>query len=205
MKGLKIAVMYYSSTGVNYQLAQWATKAAEASGADVRRLKFAETAPREAIESNDAWKKFHDSDENQNEKEASLDDLEWADVLIFSIPTRYGSLPSQVQAFIDTTGGLWFQGKLANKVVTGMTSAQNVHGGQETTLMSLYKTMIHWGAIPVAPGYTFEETFEIGGNPYGTSTQTDGKGNVLDDVKIGVEKQVNRAIQVASWIKKGKG
>ena len=205
MKRLKVAIMYYSSTGVNYQLAQWATKAAESTDAEVRRVKFAETAPREAIEANDAWKKFHDSDENQNEKEASLDDLEWADVLIFSIPTRYGSLPSQVQSFIDTTGGLWFEGKLANKVVTGMTSAQNAHGGQETTLMSLYKTMMHWGSIPVTPGYTFKESFEIGGNPYGTSTQTDGKGKVLDNINVGVEKQVQRTIEVAAWIKKGKG
>jgi len=204
MKKLKVAILYYSSTGVNYQLAQWATEAAQSAETEVRRLKFRETAPQQAIEGNDAWKAFHNSEENKRETEASLDDLEWADVLIFSVPTRYGSVPSQVQSFIDTTGGLWFEGKLANKVVTAMTSAQNVHGGQETTLLSIYKTMMHWGAIPVAPGYTFQESFEVGGNPYGTSTQTDGTGKVLDDVKPGVEKQVKRAIEVAGWLQHGR-
>ena len=48
---------------------------------------------------------------------------------------------------LDTTGGLWFNGKLVNKVVSAMTSAQNPHGGQEQTILSLYTTMYHWGAI----------------------------------------------------------
>ena len=53
--------------------------------------------------------------------------------------------------FIDTTGGLWFHGKLANKVVSAIGSAQNPHGGQEATILSLYTTMYHWGAIVAAP------------------------------------------------------
>ena len=69
----------------------------------------------------------------------TLDDLEWADAIVFSMPTRYGNIPSQVQQFFDTTGGLWFSGKLANKVVTGMTSASNDHGGQESTLLAIIK------------------------------------------------------------------
>ncbi|HBF18965.1 MAG TPA: NAD(P)H:quinone oxidoreductase, type IV, partial [Cryomorphaceae bacterium] len=65
MKKLKVAILYYSSTGVNYQLAQWATEAAQSAETEVRRLKFRETAPQQAIEGNDAWKAFHNSEENK--------------------------------------------------------------------------------------------------------------------------------------------
>src|SRR5690606_9368881 len=140
MKNVKLAVIFYSSTGTNYQLAQWAAEAGKESGAkEVKLLKIKETAPQEAINENKDWKENIEAMKDVDT--ASLDDLEWADAIIFSVPTRYGNLPSQFASFIDTTGGLWSQGKLANKVVSGMTSAQNIHGGQETTLMSLYKTM----------------------------------------------------------------
>ncbi|WP_178075378.1 NAD(P)H-dependent oxidoreductase, partial [Pseudomonas sp. 2822-17] len=79
--------------------------------------------------------------------EVTLDDLEWADAFIFSTPTRFGNIPGQVKQFLDTTGGLWFNGKLANKVVSAMSSASNAHGGQEATILALYNTMHHWGAI----------------------------------------------------------
>lgn len=95
-----------------------------------------------------------------------LEDLVWADTIIFSVPTRFGNMPSQLKQFLDTTGGLWFNGKLMNKVVSAMTSAQNPHGGQEATILSLYTSMYLWGAIVAAPGYTDPVTFGAGGNPY---------------------------------------
>ncbi|MEQ8474199.1 MAG: NAD(P)H-dependent oxidoreductase [Marinoscillum sp.] len=196
MEKIKLAIIYYSSTGTNFQLSKWAEEAAIEADADIKRLKFPETAPQEAIDANDAWKKFSESSENQNEAEVTLDDLEWADAIIFSIPTRYGNLPSQVQAFFDTTGGLWFEGKLANKIVSGMTSAMNPHGGQESTLQSLYKTMIHWGCIIVPPAYTFEDSFKAGGNPYGTSTTSTMEGQVKDDVENAVKMQAKRTVEM---------
>lgn len=197
MEKVKLAIIYYSSTGTNYQLSLWAEEAAKAAGADVKRLKVKETAPKEAIEANEAWKKFHNSPENQNETHATLDDLEWADAIIWSIPTRYGGLPSQVQSFIDTTGGLWFQGKLANKIVSAMSSAQNPHGGQETTALAIMRTMMHWGCILVPPGYTSQELFKAGGNPYGTSTATTMEGDIKNDIKAAVKKQAERTVQLA--------
>jgi NAD(P)H dehydrogenase (quinone) len=203
MPKLKLAVMYYSSTGANYQMSKWAAEAAENAGAEVRRLIFKETAPKEAIEANDAWKKFREN-EAKNETEATLEDLEWAECLIFSIPTRYGNLPSQVQSFFDTTGGLWSKGKLADKVVTGITSAMNPHGGQETTLQSLYKTMIHWGCIIVPPGYTDDAVYGAGGNPSGTSASVDQNGNIKDEEKIkaAIQHQVRRTVAFASRLSK---
>lgn len=202
MKNLKVAVIYYSSTGTNYQLSKWAEDAAKEAGAkEVRVRKVKELAPQEAINANEDWKKHLEA--TKDVKEATMDDLEWADAYIFSAPTRYGNLPSQLKQFLDSTGGLWFSGKLANKVVSGMTSAQNVHGGQESTLLSLYKTMHHWGAIVAAPGYTDDAIFSAGGNPYGVSV-TAGKDNLNQQVKAAVAHQVKRTLQLASWVQAGK-
>ncbi|NJY62688.1 NAD(P)H:quinone oxidoreductase [Salinimicrobium sp. CDJ15-81-2] len=200
MEDLKLAVIYYSSTGTNYQLAKWAEAAAKENGVEVRLRKVKELAPQEAIEANEDWKKHVEA--TKDVQEASMDDLEWADAYIFSAPTRYGNLPSQLKQFLDTTGGLWFSGKLANKVVSGMTSASNMHGGQESTLLSLYKTMFHWGAIVAAPGYTDEAIFNAGGNPYGVSV-TAGKDEMGEKVKKAVDHQTKRTLQLAQWIKKG--
>jgi NAD(P)H dehydrogenase (quinone) len=100
---------------------------------------------------------------------ASLDDLEWCDGYIFGTPTRFGNVSAQLKQFMDTAGPLWGAGKLADKVAAGFTSSQNAHGGQESTLLALYNTMHHWGAIIAAPGYTDPRVFEGGGNPYGAS------------------------------------
>lgn len=201
MKKINVAIVYYSATGTNYKLANWAAEAAKANeSCEVKLLKFAETAPQEAIAQNEDWAAHHQA--TQDIPNVQLDDLEWADAIIFSIPTRYGNFPSQVGAFMDTTGGLWASGKLADKIVTGMTSASNPHGGQETTLQSLYKTMHHWGAIVIPPGYTDKILFEAGGNPYGTSV-TAGK-EMGPATKEAVTHQVTRTIKFASWIQQGK-
>jgi NAD(P)H dehydrogenase (quinone) len=198
---IKAAIIYYSSTGANYQLAQWASEGALSLGSEVRIRKTAELAPQEAIETNPAWKKHYH--ESAHIETATIDDLEWADVIIFSCPTRYGNVPAQVKQFLDSTGPLWSKGLLANKVVTAMSSAMNVHGGQEATILSLYTTMYHWGAIVVAPGYTDPVIFKTGGNPYGTSARVDSNGTITDDVREAVLHQTKRAITVALWLKKG--
>lgn len=203
MANTKLAIIYYSATGTNYQLAKWAEEGAQQAGAEVKVVKIPETAPEQVISSNEAWKKHYEK--TKDDPKATLDILEWADAYIFSIPTRYGNLPSQVQSFIDTTGGLWFQNKLANKVVSAMSSAMNPHGGQESTIQSLYKTMCHWGAIIVPPGYTDKVTFAAGGNPYGTSVTIDQSGNMKEDVRDAVIHQAKRTVEVAEWIKKGIG
>ncbi len=100
---------------------------------------------------------------------ASLEHLRWADGIAFGSPTRFGNIASQLKQFIDTTGPLWAEGALADKAVTGFTSAINPHGGNESTLLALYNTMYHWGAVMVPPGYTNPVVYGPGGNPYGTA------------------------------------
>ena len=173
----KIAIIFYSTYGTNHQVAEAAAKAAEAAGAEVRLRRVPETAPKEVVEAQEAWKA--QATKTADIAEVTHDDMQWADGYFFSSPTRYGVVASQLRAFIDTLGGLWMKGALANKTFTATTSAQNTHGGQEATILSLYTTAMHWGAIIVAPGYTDPVLFEAGGNPYGFSTRAgafDDKG-----------------------------
>lgn len=198
---VNLAIVYYSSTGTNYQLAQWAADAGKEAGAEVKIFKVQELAPQSVIEGNPAWKAHVEA--TKEIPVVTPDDIVWADAIIFSTPTRFGNVASQMKQFLDTTGGIWFQGKTINKVVSAMTSAQNAHGGQEATILSLYTTMYHWGAIVVAPGYTDQSIFAAGGNPYGTSVSVDQDGKMIEDVQGAVKHQVKRVVTVAEWVKKG--
>lgn len=201
MANVKLAVIYYSATGTNYQMAQWAVDAGKEAGAEVKLLKVPETAPAEATNSNPAWKAHIEA--VKDVPEVTHADLEWADAFIFSVPTRYGVMASQLKQFLDTTGGLWAQGKLANKVASGMTSAANPHGGQEQTILSLYTALYHHGIIIAAPGYTDPVIFGAGGNPYGTSVTVGQDGKMVEDVQAAVKHQAKRTVQVAGWVKAG--
>ncbi|MZQ97467.1 MAG: NAD(P)H:quinone oxidoreductase [Acidaminobacter sp.] len=202
MTNTKLAIVYYSATGINYQLAQWAEEAAKNSGAEVRLVKVQELAPEAVIEGNPAWKA--NAEATKHIPTATSDDLDWADAILFSVPTRFGNMASQMKQFIDIQGGLWAQGKLANKAVSAMSSAQNPHGGQEATILSLYTSMMHWGAIIVAPGYTDASIFKAGGNPYGTSVTQGQDGKPVEDAKDAVAHQTKRLIETAGWIKNGR-
>jgi len=194
MSTVKIAIVFYSTYGTNQQMAEIAAEAARAAGAEVRLLRIAETAPEAVVNSQDGWKA-------QVERASSIpvatpEDMEWANAYLFSAPTRFGQAPSQLRAFIDTLGGQWFTGKLANKPVSAMTSAQNAHGGQEATILGLYTTFLHWGAIIAAPGYTDASIFAAGGNPYGYS-HTQGK-EFGDNEKAAIGHQAKRLVEIAA-------
>lgn len=190
---VKLAIVYYSSYGTNHQMAKIAQEAAKAAGAEVRLLKAAETAPADVVASVEAWKNHADA--TADIPEATAEDMEWANAYLFSAGTRFGVMASQMRAFIDTLGGVWSKGGLANKPISAMTSAQNAHGGQETTLNSFYNTAMHWGGIIVAPGYTDQVLFQTGGNPYGYS-HTQG-ADFTDDVKSAISHQARRLVEMA--------
>ena len=140
----------------------------------MRLLRAPELAPEAVIRSQDAWNEHYVATKD-TVREATNDDLEWADGYAFGTPTRYGLPTAQLKQFIDQTGPLWAAGKLADKVVTSFTSAQNTHGGQESTILALNNAFYHWGSIIVPPGYTDPLLYEAGGNPYGTSYPSGGQ------------------------------
>ena len=193
MSAVKLAVVFYSTYSTNYEMAQIAAEAAKAAGAEVRLLRVAETAPEAVVNGQDAWKAT--VEKIKDIPVATPADMEWANAYLFSTPTRFGQAASQMRAFIDTLGGVWFQGKLANKAVSAMTSAQNPHGGQEATTLGLYTTFLHWGSVIVAPGYTDQSIFAAGGNPYGYS-HTQGK-EFGEAERAAIAHQAKRLVEIA--------
>lgn len=163
---VNVAVIYYSSTGTVFELAKAAATAAEKAGAEVRLRKVAELAPEEAIATNQGWSDHLAA--TQHIPLATLDDLDWADAVMLGSPTRFGLPAAQLKQFIDTSGPLWSQGRLVDKVGSSFTATATAHGGQESTILAMNNTFYHWGAVIVPPGYADAIQFEAG-NPYGTS------------------------------------
>ncbi|MEQ8899527.1 MAG: NAD(P)H:quinone oxidoreductase [Roseovarius sp.] len=197
---VRLLIVYYSSTGNTYQIAQEIAAGAEGSGAEIRLLKVPELAPDAAIDANPAWRKHLDA--TREVPDASHEDLDWADGFVFGTPTRFGLPAAQLKQFIDTCGGPWMNGQLTDKVVSAFTGAGNVHGGQESTLLSLHNAFYHWGAIIVPPGYTDASLYAAGGNPYGTSF-TDGRGEPLPDVTLAAAR--HQGARTAKWAKAARG
>lgn len=197
-----VAVIYYSATGSVHSLAVAAAEAAEKAGAEVRLRRVAELASEEAVTSNPTWAAHRDA--TRDIAVASLEDLEWADVLLFGTPTRYGLPAAQLKQYIDGTGTLWFQGKLVNKVVSSFTSTTQTHGGQESTLLALNNTFYHWGAIIVAPGYADAVQFDIkNGNPYGTSHVAYHQDLPGAENLAAVAFQARRAVEIGTALRRG--
>ena len=190
---VRLAVIYYSTYGTNHRMAEIAAAAAREAGAEVRLLKVAETAPAEVVAGVDSWRAH--AERTAHIPVASVADMEWANAYLFSAPTRFGNMASQMRAFIDTLGGFWAKGGFADKAVSAMSSAQNTHGGQETTLLTFYASAIHWGSIIVAPGYTDPAIYRTGGNPYGYS-HTQG-AEFGDEDKASIAHQARRLVDIA--------
>jgi NAD(P)H dehydrogenase (quinone) len=163
----RVAVIYYSATGNVHGLAEAVAEGAEEAGADVRLRHVEELASELLISQNQYWGRHRSVVGEQ--PVATLEDLEWADGIAFGTPTRFGNVAAQLKQFIDQAGRLWQEGKLADKVGTSFTSSQTTHGGQESTILALNNTFYHWGMLVLPLGYTVQEVFAAGGNPYGTS------------------------------------
>lgn len=202
MSTVNVSIIYYSATSTLQRMAERLGRAAEKAGAEVRLRHVAEIAPQEAVDSQPAWQEHRA--EVADEPVASPEDAEWADVVLLGSPTRFGSVASQLQAYLDTLGPLWFEGKLADKVYAGFTASQSAHGGQESTLLSLYTTIHHFGGIVVAPGYTHPLKF-ADGNPYGVSHVTGAEGDdPLTDTEFdALDHLADRAVDVARRLKAG--
>jgi NAD(P)H dehydrogenase (quinone) len=192
----RIAVVFYSATGNVAGLAESLAEGAREAGGETRVRPVAERAPAEAIEANRRWKAWVEG--NPYDTLASLDDLEWADGLAFGSPTRFGNSAEQLKAFLDTTGGLWAQGKLADKVGTAFTSASTGHGGLEATILSMNNVLYHWGALVMPLGYAADPSLMSSGNPYGASWVS-RKSAAPDDAALQAARvQGTRLAQIAA-------
>ncbi|WP_333768945.1 flavodoxin family protein [Streptomyces sp. IBSBF 2435] len=161
-----IAVIYYSRRGTVHALAQAAAAGAGTGGAHVRLLRVpgdpqgGERADLHGI------------------PVATPEDLRWADGVVLGTPTYYGNISSPLKRFIESASALWREGALADRVVTAITTSNSLHGGRETTLLALYQSMYHWGALILSAGTTDEAFTAAGANPYGVCAPSDQEGAV---------------------------
>ena len=171
----KVLVLYYSSYGHIEQMADAVAEGARSAGAEVDIRRVPETAPQAVIEA--AGFKT-DTAHPVIEGPDALADY---DAIIVGAPTRFGRMPSQMASFWDTTGGVWFQGKLVGKVGGAFTSTASQHGGQETTLFSIITNLLHHGMTIVGLDYGFQDQMGVdklrGGSPYGANTIAGGDGS----------------------------
>lgn len=197
----KIAVIYYSATGSVHKLAEALAEGAEKAGAEVRLRRTAEIASDEAIDSNPGWR-AHLNAIKDVVQVASHDDLIWADAYAFGTPTRFGNVAAQLKQFIDSTGQLWMEGKVVGKPATAFTSAINVHGGNESTLLALYNTMYHWGSVIVPPGYNDPSVSAAFGNPYGIAHPS-GSGAPSEETLAAARYQGRRLATITAQLQNG--
>ncbi|WP_454836818.1 NAD(P)H:quinone oxidoreductase [Rhodococcus qingshengii] len=197
----KLAIIYYSSTGHGTAMADILATAAQEAGADVRVRHIAETRDPQTFAENPAWSSNYAA--TRDLPAATGDDIVWADGVILGSPTRFGSTAAPFQTFMDALGGLWAKGALAGKAYAAFTSSQTAHGGQETTLLGLYTSLMHFGGILVPPGYTDSIKF-ADGNPYGVShvTGPDNQNEINDSTRAALQHMSVRVVKVASALAK---
>ena len=137
-----ILVVFYSRDGSVEALAKAVSEGAREAGAEVRLRRVPDLVSPDVMAKVPGWEER--SKRMLAEYGAPTHaDVEWADGIIFGTPTRFGNTSAELKAFIDSLGGLWFQGKLNGKAAGAFTSTLGPHGGNETTVVSLFIPMAH--------------------------------------------------------------
>ena len=158
-----ILVLYYSRYGATRDMANRVAHGVGEAGAEVKiRTVPAVSTVCEATESDipDAGDLYVDQS-----------DLEECSGLVMGSPTRFGNMAAPLKYFLDGTGGLWMKGALENKPAGVFTSTSSLHGGQESTLLTMMLPLIHHGMVMVGLPYSEPDLANTisGGTPYGAS------------------------------------
>jgi NAD(P)H dehydrogenase (quinone) len=168
----RILVVFYSMYGNTAKIAKAVADGARSvDGVEVKSRQVDDLLPKEAIEGNPRIKNV--KKELADIKIATKDDLKWADGVLFGSPTRFGNMSAQLKQYLDRTTRLWMEGSLIGKPAGVFTSTSTLHGGQESTLLSMMIPLLHHGMIIVGVPYSEERLFSLelgGGSPYGASS-----------------------------------
>jgi NAD(P)H dehydrogenase (quinone) len=197
---LNVLIAFYSRNGSTEALANAIAEGARSQGAEVRLRRARELVGPEVMANAPGWK---ENAERMNKlyEAPTADDAVWADAIVFGSPTRFGNVTSELKAYVDSLGGLWFQGKLVGKAGAGFSSTGTLHGGNESTIITMYNFMAHLGLIIVPLGYGDPAMFAAG-TPYGASSVS-GQNSApptAPDIAV-AQYQGRRVAQVAKALK----
>lgn len=172
-----VLVLYYSRHGATRTLAeQIATGIESISGVEARLRRVPEisaTCEQTAPEIPDSGAMY-----------VELDDLRHCSGLALGSPTRFGNMAAPLKYFLDSTSELWMNGALIDKPATAFSASSSLHGGQETTLITMLIPLLHHGMVYAGVPYSATELLETtqGGTPYGTTHVSGKRGdNDVDD------------------------
>ncbi|MGH8371668.1 MAG: NAD(P)H:quinone oxidoreductase [Gammaproteobacteria bacterium] len=159
----EILVLYYSRYGATAEMARHVCRGVESIGARARLR----TVPKVSV----VTEAVEDDIPASGPPYATLDDLRECDGLAVGSPTRFGNMAAALKYFFDSSAELWLSGVLAGKPAGVFTSTSSLHGGQETTLLSMMLPLMHHGMLIVGIPYTEQELLATtgGGTPYGPS------------------------------------
>jgi len=163
----RIMVLYYSMFGNTFSMAKAVCEGIVEVGGKAILRTVPELLPESVIEGDERIKKARRMQKDVGV--AKLVELEDIDGIILGSPTRFGNMCAQLRNFLDQTGQLWMKGALVDKPAGVFCCTASLHGGQETTLISMMFTLIHHGAIIMGVPYSVKELLETqrGGTPYG--------------------------------------
>lgn len=196
-----VLIAFYSRTGSTEALARAIAEGARAAGAEVRLRRAREFVGPDVMAKAPGWAEAAARMNTQYEAPDEVD-AEWADAILFGTPTRFGAVSAELKAYIDGLGGLWFQGKLVGKAGGAFTSTSADHGGNESTLLSLYNPLAHLGLVIVPLGYADPALFRAG-TPYGASAVVNGRDRTAataDELTV-ARFQGRRVTEVAAALK----
>ncbi|HEX6293613.1 MAG TPA: NAD(P)H:quinone oxidoreductase [Nitrososphaeraceae archaeon] len=195
---INILIVFYTRYGNSARMADEISKGAkEILEANVAIKRIADDVPMDVISKNSSWAEIV-KDLDEKYPPVSIDDLvnelpEY-DAIIFGSPTRFGNMSAQMKTLWDRTSRLWLSGSLIGKVGGVFTSASSVHGGQETTAISMMFPMLHHGMIIVGVPYSIPELTETG-SPYSPSRVVGPKADrPFDDKDIKVARGFGKRI-----------
>lgn len=174
----KILILYYSRDGSTAHMAQQI-------GRGVESVAGAEAVLRTVPEVSAVCEKIADSIPDAGAPYASLQDLETCDGLALGSPTHFGNMAASLKHFLDGTTALWFSGALSGKPAGVFTSTGSMHGGQETTLLSMMLPLMHHGMLLMSlpcNEIALRETVS-GGTPYGPSHVADTDAELTEHEK----------------------
>ena len=168
----EILVLYYSQGGSTAEMAQTIAHGVEEISGMQARLR---TVPNVSS----LCEATEDSIPDSGAPYVTLDDLKECAGLILGSPTYFGNMSAAMKYFIDSTSSLWMSGELINKPAAVFTATGSMHGGQESTLLSMMLPLFHHGMILVGLPYNEQALFQTqgGGTPYGASRLTNDEDN----------------------------
>jgi NAD(P)H dehydrogenase (quinone) len=199
----EILIVFYTRHGNTSKMAEAVAEGARKEGANIKLMRIADDVPIEVIQKDSMWLQKHQRLEEQyppTDISSIIDEMAKSDAIIFGSPTRFGNMAHEMKKMWDMSTDLWFNGKLIGKPGGVFTGASSVHGGQETTALSMMLPMLHQGMIIVGPSYDTKELHESG-SPYGPSTIVGPNSDQIKEVDLLVAKSFGSKItKIASKI-----